>query len=682
MPHSVFRLVPFTGANTTETAALNENSGIAQTNLIRFQPDPPFGALCQKLGGWSKFYPSALSAVVRGLWAWEDLEDTAHLAFGTQIIPSTSRSELGVITNGSLADITPQQAYSEITGAVLSATVGSPYIKVNDAVTTGINALVSVYIPTHIAVGGVVLFGIYQCDPDGSSGATQYTVEARDILGNPWLATSTASAVLPVFTTVDSAYSVQVTLPNHSYGVGDTFPVLLSTIVGGITFLGNYVIQSVVDSNNFTIQSQTAATSSATGTLNNNTAVFVYNGSGNVPSSGYKIGATDWTFDNFGEDLVACPIAINELLIGTLQYQPIYLWNPDQQTATVIAEAPPVNDGVFVAMPQRQIVVWGTTETGIQDPLLIAWCDVDNPYQWIGLTTNQAGTYRIPKGSRIVGCKQGPQQALVWTDIDVWSMQYVGPPYVYSFNEIGTGCGLIGRKAAIFYNGIAYWMGFKQFYVYGGAGVEIIPCSVWDVVFQNLYAGATAASKIRAAVNSLFGEIWWFYPSAGGTGEVDSYVKYNVNLGLWDYGSLGRSAWVDQSVVGAPIGADPVSLYLYQHETSNDADGTAMLPYFQSGYFTIAEGDFKTFVDLVWPDMRWGQWSESQNAAVQITFMVADYPGDTPQTFGPYSVTQATEYFNTRFRGRLVSIKISSSDLGTWWRIGALRYRYAQDGKF
>jgi hypothetical protein len=203
---------------------------------------------------------------------------------------------------------------------------------------------------------------------------------------------------------------------------------------------------------------------------------------------------------------------------------------------------------------------------------------------------------------------------------------------------------------------------------------------VWDVVFQNLNQANLA--KIRVAVNSRFGEIQWFYPSANGTGEVDSYVKYNVYMGVWDYGSLARTAWVDQSVLGPPIGADPASLYLYQHETSNDADGVAMLPFFQTGYFALGEGDFQTFVDLVWPDMRWGMWDAAQNATVQISFYCVNYPGDTPRIFGPYSVTQATKFFNTRLRARLVSIRISSSDLGSFWRIGAMRYRYAPDGKF
>jgi hypothetical protein len=294
--------------------------------------------------------------------------------------------------------------------------------------------------------------------------------------------------------------------------------------------------------------------------------------------------------------------------------------------------------------------------------------------------TNQAGSYRIPKGSRIVTAAQGPQQGLILTDIDAWSMQYIGTPYVYSFNEIGTGCGGISRKCLAFVNGIAYWMGPSQFYTLSSSGVQPIPCPVWDVIFQNL--DQSNVQKIRVAVNSRFGEIQWFYPSvSGGTGEVDSYIKFNYYLGLWDYGTLGRSAWIDQSVLGPPIGADPASLYIYQHETSNDADGAAMRPFIQTGYYAVSEGDAKAFVDWIWPDFKWGQFSQAQTAAVQITFLVADYPGDTPQMYGPYTVTQATEYFYTRFRARLMAVKISSSDLGSFWRIGNVRYRFSEDGR-
>jgi hypothetical protein len=701
MPHAVLKLFP--GVNTQETPALNENSGVSQSQLIRWFPDTQLGALVQKIGGWTAFFPTALPAIVRALWAWEDLNLNSHLAVGTQTIGSGPSAELAVITSGTLDNITPTATTDDVTPLAMT-TAGDALVQITDNTTTGITQYDSVYITTQISIGGIVLFGLYACDPDGFLSANAYTVLSTNILGAPLPATSSStSPVLPVFTTNVGSVTVTVTLPNYTYAVGDTFPVLISTTVGGITFYGNYVVDSLVDANNFTITGGNYATATASGALNGGNAQFIYSfgqgmlpggtgygvggygtggyGTGTTitPSTGTAIDAIDWTLDNWGEILIACPDRV--LTPGTTPFQPIYQWDEGQVTATVISAAPPVNDGIFVAMPQRQIVAWGSTETGIQDPLLIAWCDVNNYNQWIALPTNQAGTYRIPKGSRIVGCVQGPQQAIIWTDIDVWSMQYIGPPYVYSFNEIGTGCGLIGRKAAGSQNGIYYWMGPSQFFSLGGEGVLPLPCPVWDVVFQNL--DQNNLQKIRFAANSRFGEIMWFYPSVtGGTGEIDSYVKLTVQLGIWDYGTLGRTAWVDQSVLGPPIGADPSTLLLFQHETSNDANGVAMTPFFQTGYFTLAEGDFKTFVDLVWPDMKWGQYDAAQTATVQIEFIVADYPGDTPVTYGPYSVTKATEYFNTRLRGRLVSIRISSSDLGSFWRIGAMRYRYSPDGKF
>jgi hypothetical protein len=708
MPHAAIKLVG--GANQVETPALNENSGISQTQLIRYMYDPNGVSLVQKIGGWSKFNPTPMPATVRALWAWEDLNDQSHLAVGTQT-DSTGSAHLIVITAGSLDDITPTALTDNIT-PVVSSTSESPSITITDATTPGITNYNTVYIATQISIGGVVLFGLYMCDPDGFLAGDAYTVYARDQLGNLLPAASSSSTpVLPSFTTVSGTVTVTVNLPAYTYAIGDTFPVLVPTTVGGITFYGNYIVQTIVDANNFTIIANVPATSGATGTINGGLARFIYSfgqgalpggtgygagiyggggyGSGTAvtPSTGNPIDAIDWTLDNWGEILIACPDRIAPT-DGT-PFQPIYQWDEGAAQATIITNAPPVNDGVFVAMPQRQIVAWGSTQTGIQDPLLINWCDVGNYNQWIALVTNQAGSYRIPKGSRIVGCAQGPQQAIIWTDIDVWSMQYIGPPFVYSFNEIGAGCGMIARKAGTAVNGIYYWMGFSQFYSLSSSGVQPIPCPVWDVIFQNLntaidpVTGVSNTQKIRVAVNSRFGEIQWFYPSANGTGEIDSYVKYNIYLGQngWDYGTLGRSAWVDQSVLGPPIGADPSTLLLYQHETSNDADGTAMNSFFQTGYYAVAEGDVKAFVDWCWPDFKWGFFDAAQTAQIQITFLVADYPGDTPQVFGPYSVTQATEYFYTRFRARLMAVKISSSDLGSFWRIGNIRYRFAPDGK-
>jgi len=379
---------------------------------------------------------------------------------------------------------------------------------------------------------------------------------------------------------------------------------------------------------------------------------------------------SDWTLDNWGENFLACPVGGG-----------IYQWisSAGDPVATIIPQAPSVNDGMFVAMPQRQIIAWGSTFAGVQDTLLIRWCDVQNYNVWVASPTNLAGSYRIPKGSKIIGCIQGPQQGLIWTDLAIWAMQYVGYPDVYAFNEIGTGCGLISRKAASSMNGVVYWMSQSQFFRLAGSGPEPIACPIWDVVFQDL--DTNNLDKIRIAPNSRFGEIAWYYPTTSNGGEVSHYVKYNIYLDSWDFGALGRTAWINQSVLGAPIGAGD-NRFIYQHETSTDADGQAMNSYFQTGYFQLQDGDLLTFIDQWWPDAKWGYYGGAQNANLLLTFYVTQYAGDTPIAYGPFTLTQATQFVTPRLRGRLVSMKIESNDVGTFWRLGNMRYRWQPDGKF
>jgi hypothetical protein len=258
-------------------------------------------------------------------------------------------------------------------------------------------------------------------------------------------------------------------------------------------------------------------------------------------------------------------------------------------------------------------------------------------------------------------------------------MQYVGPPYVYSFNEIGTGCGLIAPKASISMNGVVYWMSQSQFFRLSGSGVEPIACPIWDVIFQDL--DTNNLDKIRVAPNSRFGEVTWYYPTNSNGGEVSHYVKYNVYMNQWDFGAIGRTAWINQSVFGPPIGATTNNI-IVQHETSTDADGQAMNSYFQTGYFQLNDGDVLTFVDQFWPDAKWGYYAGTQNANLLLTFYVTQYAGDQPIAYGPFTLTEATQYVTPRLRGRLVSIKIESNDVGTFWRLGNMRYRFQQDGKF
>lgn len=688
MPHASLKLVP--GVDQNKTPALNE-SAISESQLIRFIPDRTLGGLVQKLGGWTKFFSGTVGSICRCLWAWEDTNANSYLAVGAEGIPAGGGGALQVIESGGISDITPQTTSVSVAVSI-STTAGSNVVTITD---TGRNADAydTVYIKTQISVGGIVLFGQYQCYP---LGANTYQIKPLTVLGEPYLATSTVTGgATAQFNTTANSDFVSVTLNNHTFSAGDTFPVLVATSVGGITLLGNYIVTSVTSANVFVISATTAATSTASAFMNGgNARYFYYNGLGPLPagtgfgiggygsggygtgtepigSTGTPINAVDWTLDNWGEVLVACPLD-----------GPIYTWNPTagDDTALVIPECPPVNEGAFVAMPQRQIIAWGSTFTGIKDPLLIRWCEVNNYNVWNALITNQAGSFRIPKGSKIVQCIQGPQQGLVWTDLGVWAMQYIGPPLVYGFNELGTGCGLIGRKAAGSMNGVIYWMGPSQFFRLSGNGVEPIRCPVWDVIFQDL--DTENVDKIRIAPNSRFGEITWFYPTVSGGGEITNYVKYNVLLNEWDFGTLARTAWINESVLGPPIGAAP-NQYIYQHETSPDADGQAMVSYFQTGYFALSDADQKIFLDEVWPDMKWEYYgSNNPSANVQLTFYATDFPGATPTVHGPFNMTSATKFVCPRIRTRLLSIRIETQDIGSWWRLGNMRYRIQPDGRY
>lgn len=684
MPHAALKLIP--GVDQNRTLALNE-AALSESNLIRFVPDRQGIGLPQKLGGWTKFYNSSVSSVVRALWAWEDTNGRSWLGVGAE-------SSLNLILNSALQTITPQTTTTNVSVS-FATTSGSSTVTI-DAIGSALDAYDVVDIRTQVSIGGLILFGKYPVIPVSTD---QFQIQAVDVFGNPKYATSTVVAPggsVASFSVTSGSASVTVTLDDHGLLAGDTFPILVPTTVGGITLSGNYNVLAspAPTANTFVITGANTASATTIDNMNGGNVRFIYyNGIGPVAANaGYGVGgygtggygsgvvapsgtgtpitAVDWTLDNWGEILIACPLN-----------GPIYKWSPSDNTpvATIITDAPVANAGAIVAMPQRQIIAWGSTFNGVQDALLVRWCDVDNYEVWAPQVTNQAGSFRVPKGSKVVQCIQGPQQTLVWTDLGVWAMQYVGPPYVYQINEIGTGCGLIGRKAAASMGGVVYWMGQSQFFRLSGNGVEPIRCPVWDVIFQDL--DTDNLDKIRVAPNSRFGEITWYYPTNSNGGEVSHYVKYNIILDQWDFGTLGRTAWINESVLGPPIGAGTNNI-IYQHETSTDADGLAMNSYFQTGYFAMTDADVKIFVDQIWPDMKWGYYGGAQNAQVLITFYVADYPGQTPLTYGPFTMTQASTFITPRFRGRLVSIKVESNDIGSWWRIGNIRYRLQQDGKF
>lgn len=655
--------------------------------MLRFKSGLP-----QKLGGWTRYYPNVLSGTPREMHAWGDLNAVDRLAVATT-------NELAVINNGTLSAITPQTFLTN-PSPNFSTTSGSTTVNVIDTGISNPTINDAVFFNTPISVGGIILHGIYPIAE--ITGADSYNITS------PTAATATVAhgGAVPSFSTTAASAVVNVTLPNSNLTVGDNFTFPIPTTGGGVTIAGTFAVQAGLSANIFSIGVDIQASATATFSMNGGNAQILYYinigppavgvgyglgpygdggfGTGNTPASqtGNPITATNWSTDNWGELLLACPRGGG-----------IYYWAPNSgnQNAFIVPTAPAFNGGIFVAMPEQILVAWGSTSAAPQttdftasseqqDPLIVRWSNQSDFTNWQVLATDQAGSFRIPTGSRIVGGIQGPQQALIWTDIEVWAMQYLGFPLVFGFNKLSSGCGLIGQHAIGVSKGIVYWMSQGTFFGLSGNGVQELPCPVWDVIYQDL--DHNNLDKITCAVNSEFGEVAFYYPSiSGGTGEPDKYVKFNTSENyVWDYGTLGRSAWIDQSVLGQAIGASPQGV-IYQHETSPDADGQPIMSYFETGYFTLTEGQDFAFMDWFMPDMKWGLFNGAQGANVQITITALDYPNGVPVVFGPYTMTEAIPYINTRLRNRMIKFRIESSDLGSFWRLGNIRFRVAPDGR-
>jgi hypothetical protein len=402
------------------------------------------------------------------------------------------------------------------------------------------------------------------------------------------------------------------------------------------------------------------------------------------PITGEPVTASDWDLENWGSQLIIHPVD------GYFSF-----WDPTSgiQSAEPIPAAPQAH-GFFIAMPQQQIVAYGASVQGVQDPMLVAFCDNGDYTDWTPTASNQAGTYRLPRGSKIVGGIQGPLQALLWTDVGMWIMQYIGYPDVWGFFEIARGCGLIAKKAVCVVGQVVYWMSRDGFWMFAGAGVQRLPCDVWDVLFKNLTPNQTWWENIRAGANTGFDEFSLYFPSqASLTGEIDSQVKFNVVTGEWDYTLLPSnqmiSEWIDTNIFGHPFStmtnANGNSLIM-QHEMTPDANAQAIAWSMTTGYFQLAEAQDFVFVDYCIPDFKWKRWQQPQttSAIIQITFFVQDYPDDDlqpPIPIGPYFVTNETDALDIRCRGRYFSIQIAGNDLGSFMRLGGLKFRFAPDGR-
>lgn len=696
MPFAALQMNP--GVDVEKTALLNSASW-SQSVGIRF-----FEGLPQKVGGWQALNNSTpLIGICTGMHAWADLAGNPYIAAGTD-------QRLELFYGGAIQDITPIRKTVDITPA-FETTNGDETVKVTDVAHGAFEGdWIDIVIP--VSIGGIILQGLYQIT--NVVDADNYKIEAANE------ATSNDSGgAVPEFTTLNTDPNVTVTLNDHGLISGDLFEVQVEVIVGGITItVGSYNV-TASSTDTFVIVPAGAASSDddvfensgdarieylvhsglSNATYSDTSGVYgagVYGGGIYGGSNGQAVllPLRQWFLDNFGQDLV-----------GNYTGSPIFMWAPPPASGNVALAidttnfpssiSPPQEVMVsFVSAPQQQIIALGCDDgfSHVFDPLLVRWCDSSNFLDWIATTTNQAGSYRIPTGSKLVGGIRAPNFIALWTDVDMWLMSYIGAGLVWGFNQVATGVNLLCARGVIVFRNVVYWVASNGFYAFDGNSVVQIPCPVWDKFWYNL--DRMQVDKVNAQANSWFQEVSWSYPSTVTRGErglelVNARITYNIREGVWTYDEVpqqvARTAWIDANVYGPPIGTTNMGLMM-QHEMGNDANGAALISSVQTGWFSASEGSYLTMLERLSIDAI----ATGGTQTLQVTVYTQNYPSGPITTYGPYPYTPGTQpgdanagppYSIVRARGRFISIKLSSSDKGVFWRLGRIRYVVNQAGR-
>jgi hypothetical protein len=496
--------------------------------------------------------------------------------------------------------------------------------------------------------------------------------------------------------------SINTSVTTLSMASSTSFPSSGTVLINNelITYTGN-------SSNSLTgltrgANGTTAASHSSGDTVTDASEFFAWNSA----ASGDVITAPGiWSLDNFGNKLIA-----------TITGGESFEWdsNPtaaNETRATIISNAPTASEFSLVSTPDRHLIFFGTETTigtkSTQDPMFIRFSSQENINEYTPSATNTAGTQRLADGSKIVGAIRGRDAIYIWTDTALFIMRFVGPPFTFSFQQVGTNCGLIGKNAAVEVDGTAYWMSENGFFRYTGK-LESLPCLVEDHVFDDI--NTIPKQHINAGLNNLFGEVMWFYPNSG-SGTVNRVVTYNYldsspERPVWTVGTLARTAWQDSAVFGKPHAteydedgttattdtnyifgnSDGTSTY-YEHETGlnqvKEGATTAITASIESGDFDVGQqglagdGEFMMKIRRVIPDFL------SQTGDARITLNLRDFPNDTAasSTLGPFTVSSGTQKIDTRARARSISLKIDNTNTGQFWKLGTFRIDYQPDGR-
>ena len=618
------------GVNRETTSYANEG-GWYDCDKVRFRFGVP-----EKIGGWQKKSGTTFLGTCRALHPWVALDGSRYLGVGTHL-------KYYIDEGGAYNDITPIRETTAAGDVTFAAVNGSSTLTVTDS---NHGALQNDFVTFSGAVtlGGNITATVLNQEYQISNivNANTYEIIAKDTSG--------------------------VTVVADGSDTGN----------GGAAVVGAYQINTGLDTT-------VVGTGWGAGTWGRGTW-----------GSGSSISATGdqlriWSHDNFGEDLI-----INVRNGG------IYYWDKSTQSAPFTravelsqlsgadATTPTIAKQIIVSDRDRHVLAFGCDpqdNIGVQDPLLIRFSGQENPLIWDALPTNTAGDLRVGSGSEIVCAVETRQQTLVFTDVSVHTMQFIGPPFTFGINQISENTTIMGPLSAAAVDDIVLWMGQEEFYIYNGS-VQKLPCSVRSYVFDDFNLGQ--AEKVTCGTNSSFSEVWWFYCSAS-SNDLDRYVVYNYSEQAWYYGQLTRTCWLDRGINQNPIAAGRDG-YLYLQEFGND-DGSANPPtainsYIESSQIDIGDGENFVFMRRLIPDVTF-IGSASPTPVVDFILEARNFPGANYRTSTTNNVArtatvpieQFTEQVNLRLRGRSFALKIQSTDTGVNWRLGAPRVDIRPDGR-
>ena len=642
MPLQKLQLRP--GVNRESTTLANEGTWF-EMDKVRFRSGMP-----EKLGGWVKdsgmqasgLMPPSGSfwGVCRALWNWVTLSSYNLMGLGTHL-----KYYIQPSVGGAFYDVTPLRDTVTIVANAFTTTNGLTTVVINDTAHGAING-------DFVTISGVA-------GPINGIPAADLNKEFR------------------INYLTANTYSITVATPATSSGT-----------TGAATFAYQINIGEEIG---------VIATGWSAGGWGGITPSFSPTGWGQSAAfSQLRL----WSQSNYGQDLVLNPRGGG-----------IYLWkvnvNPNVFDRAVLlsptspgvyqtdAGCPSLVNAVTVSDASRFVIAFGCNDYGVgtQDPMLVRWSDQENYAVWTPSATNQAGSYRLSTGSTIVAHQQTRQEILVWTDAAVYSMQYLGPPYVWGFQILGSNTSIAGPNATTTAANITYWMGLDKFYAYSGR-VETLYCPLRQYIFGDI--NLAQQYQVFASTNEGYNEVWWFYCSANST-VIDRYVIYNYLEQVWSYGNLSRTAWLDSPLRDHPSAAGYNGQLIY-HENGVD-DGSTNPPspivsYIQSADFNIGDGHNYGFAWRMLPDITFNG-SYVNNPQVTFTLRPRQNPGsdygtsDTPavvstqnyQNQRNYTVQQFTQIVYTRLRGRQMAFKVSSDGLGVNWQLGVPALDVRPDGR-